>query len=463
MATLEQKIKALLEGVDPAALNEKETIKTKGGTTIVDDDEDKEPDDDEKGGASDEDEDDEGGSDEGKDVDGKTAVSKDLGAEDDEQDGEDSAAPAAGDPKKDPKEDDDIDNPKVNEDIDPFHSKFNAATFDETGIDGSASGKTAKTKVGLGRKDGTGAVGSIGKLPTGGSDGAANADNSKIKARLNGGSAAKVADGKTSTGGQEPTNARNHVDKNPQGAGPDPFGGLKKNEHMDALFAGEELSEEFMSKAETIFEAAVAAASEERVQQIQEEVQQQITEAVEEVKSELVEQIDGFLNLMVEQWIDDNAVALEGSMKVELSNSFIDGLKVLFKEHYFDIPEDKIDVIEEQANEIAELQQSAQEAIEAANALQEELVSLKRAAILEKVGGELTTIEQEKFAGLAEKIAFTSDDEFAEKLNTIKESYFPKVSSGSPIPQDDTPAALTEEVQKKVETYVDAIAKNLRF
>lgn len=447
MATLEEKIKALLEGSDPSALEEKEVIKTKNGTTIEDDDdkdtEDKgeedddhsEPDDDNNGGESDGDEDNE----DGAPTDGKTKVSKDPGQEDDQ------------------------DNPKVNEGIDPFSTKLNGATFDEAGSNGSDNGKTAKLKVGMGRKDGDQSY----KLAPPPSSGAKddNGDNARITAKKSGSTekGGKLSDGKTSTGGQESSNAKNNVDSNPQGGTKDGFGSMTKNEHMEAMFSGEELSEEFKTKASTIFEAAVAAAAEQRIAELQEETQQQINEAVEEVKAELVEQIDGFLNLMVEQWMDDNAVALEGSMKVELSNSFIDGLKGLFKEHYFDIPEDAIDIVEEQAKEIAELQAAAEEAQTVAKSMFEELLTLKTASIVEQVGDELTKTEKAKFVTLAEKVEYTSDEEYREKLQTIKESYFPATKQVSPIPQDDTPAVLTEESRKAVDSYVDAIAKNLKF
>lgn len=452
MASLEDKIKALLEGTDPSDLQEKETIKTKGGTTIVDDDGDGKDDADEKGDDKDEEGDDEG------DDSPKTKVSQDPGAEPDgDEDGADTDGDGDGVPP--PAEDEKV-KTAVKEDIDPHSGKLNAASFNNGngGIESGAA-KTAKLKVGMGRKQDTVTGKKIGTLPTSGAKDD-NGDNAKMTKNLQGGSSGKLT-GPAAGGSQNDANARNQVDTNPQSTGKSPFGGMK--EHMDAMFSGEELTEEFKTKASTIFEAAVEAAAADRIVQIQEETQLQLDEAVEEVKAELVEQIDGFINLMVEQWIDDNAVALEGSMKVELSNSFIDGLKGLFKEHYFDIPEDKLDVVEEQAKEISDLQTEAQQAIETANALQEELVALKRELVFESVAAELTKTEKEKFATLSENIAYTSDEEFTQKLNTVKGSYFPKSIAESAIPQDDTPAMITEEVRKNVDGYVDAIAKNLKF
>jgi hypothetical protein len=187
-----------------------------------------------------------------------------------------------------------------------------------------------------------------------------------------------------------------------------------------------------------------------------------LEEAVEETKAELVEQIDGYLNYMVEQWIDDNAVALEGAMKVELVNGFIDGMKSLFKEHYFDIPEDRLDVVEEQANEIAELRSVLEELATEHNALVNEKVDLVKAAIIEQVAEELTATEQERFVGLAENVEFTTDEEYFDKLQTIKESYFPKSKQHSTFMVDDTPNVdLTEEVVH--DQYVGEMAKRIKF
>jgi dynactin complex subunit len=150
-------------------------------------------------------------------------------------------------------------------------------------------------------------------------------------------------------------------------------------------------------------------------------------------------------------------------MKDELTNSFIDGLKGLFKEHYFDIPEDKIEVVEEQAAEIDGLQSELNEAVTVVEALHTELVALKQKSITESVSGDLTKTERAKFVSLSEKIEFTSEEEYSEKLMTIKESYFPRGRVTSPIPQNDVPALITEESGKQTDEYIAHIAKNLKF
>ncbi len=200
-------------------------------------------------------------------------------------------------------------------------------------------------------------------------------------------------------------------------------------EHISALFDGETLTEEFITKAEAIFEVALNDLLEERMEQIQEEYQQQLGEAVEEVKGELVEQIDGYLDYVVEQWIDDNAVALESGMKVELVNSFIDGIKNVFQEHYVDIPEDKLDVIEEQATKIEFLESELSSIREEKEIAQKEAIVLRCNEIISDLSEGLTAIETEKFTSLVESVEFETEDEFESKAKTIRESYFKKGSN----------------------------------
>lgn len=358
------------------------------------------------------------------------------------------------------------DKAKVNEGTDPFGS------LDANGGEEAAATKNGKLKSGLSKKDA--APGKLESPPSSGDavSGSDNGDNAKLKVGLSKKeTSGKVSDGATGQGGDEPTNSANN-------AGTELQKGSKKGnvaEHMTALFAGESLSEEFQTKAATIFEAAVQSVAADRIAALEEEYQQRLNEdaetlmarmdeAVEETKAELVEQIDGYLNHVVESWINDNAVALEGAMKVELVNSFIDGMKGLFKEHYFDIPEDRLDIVEEQAKEIAQLQEALNTLTEEHDELVGEKVALIKSAIQEEIANDLTETEKEKFAGLVENVEFTDSDEYQQKLETIKESYFPTKSNGeSVIPTNDTPAVMTEEQQKSVDAYVAQIAKGLRF
>lgn len=338
------------------------------------------------------------------------------------------------------------DKAKVNEGSDPFGS------LDSAGSDESGSAKTSKIKAGQSRKDASG-----GKLSDNVS--ADKQDDAGDNAKIQKGASQKDSGGKLSDGttgsGVDAANARNNVDKQ------------SVKEHMDALFSGETLSEEFKTKAETIFEAAVSAAAQSRIDMLEEEYQTRIdeqaeemqkalSEAVEEVQSELVESIDGFLNYMVEQWIEENKIALERGMKLEMVDSFIDGLKTLFAEHYVDMPEEKLDVVETQAKQIDDLAEMVDSLSDKNDALLEELVILKKASIFEDVAEELTRVEAEKFIDLCEGVEFTTEDEFKQKVTTIMESYFPK--NRESVIEEETAVA-----DDAIAMYASKITKNIRF
>lgn len=353
--------------------------------------------------------------------------------------------------------------PEVKENTDPFGSLAAHGDEGETGAT-----KTGKLKAGLSKKDSA-----PGKLETPPSTGKQDDEgkNAKLKVGMKNSdkSGGKLDALPGAVGGDNEFNAKSV-------AGTDVQKGSKKGvvEHMTALFQGEELSEEFQSKAATIFEAAVEQVAAQRIAELEEEFQNRLDEdaqevvsrldeAVEVAKQELVEQVNGFLNRIVEQWVDDNAIALEGAMKVELVNSFIDGMKGLFKEHYFEVPDDKLDIVEEQANEINQLKEVLQELVDSHDELILEKVEMTKSAMIESVTTTLTDIEKEKFAQLVENIKFTTEDEYVEKLDTIKESYFPKGKGGQLIPDMDTPLELNEEVHARVDSYVDSIAKRIKF
>lgn len=357
------------------------------------------------------------------------------------------------------------DKPGVNEDANPF------GPLDSMGGDESKDTKNSKLKSGLGRKDNS--TYKLDGPPSSGDKKDDNGDNARMKSGASGKDAAPgkldCPPGSSGCGGDEPTNAKSV-------AGTDLQKGSKKGvveDTMTALFSGEELSEEFQSKAKTLFEAAVESAASERIAQLEEEYQaridedaatvlSQLDEAVEETKSELVENIDGFLNYVVEQWVEDNNVALESAMKVELVNSFIDGMKTLFKEHYFEVPDEKLDIVEEQARQIQELEQTLIQIHEENEELVAEKVELQKSALQESIVDDLTATEREKFAGLVESVDYESDESYVQKLTTIKESYFPKGKGESYIPMEDTPVELKEERSSgSGDSYIDAIASRI--
>ncbi len=228
-----------------------------------------------------------------------------------------------------------------------------------------------------------------------------------------------------------------------------------KAESMDALFSGEELTEEFKMKAEAIFEAVVEQIVEDRVEALQEEYQLQLTEAVEEVKGELVEQIDGYLDYVVEQWIQDNAIALESGMKVEMVDSFINGIKNVFTEHYVSVPEDKVDVVQEQAKQIEELESQLASLQEEAEKAEIEAKILRCENILKSISEGMTAVQYEKFKELAENFNVEDEAEFELKAKTLKESMFKD--------SKNTSQELTEDIDNSSsDPMVKAVAEALR-
>jgi hypothetical protein len=198
----------------------------------------------------------------------------------------------------------------------------------------------------------------------------------------------------------------------------------KMKEDMDALFTGENLSEEFVSKATTIFEAAVIARAEEVIAEAEAELMDQFEAAIEEVKEDLAAKVDDYLNYMVEEWVKDNEIAIEKGLRAEIVEDFITGLKGLFEEHYIDIPADKVDVVEELTSKVEELEEAIYAACEG-----------------------LTQTQVEKLKSLAEGVEFNTDEEFATKLSTLKESYFKsdvKVADSSALDE-----VLVEEEKKE--------------
>ena len=235
-------------------------------------------------------------------------------------------------------------------------------------------------------------------------------------------------------------------------------------EDVDALFNGESLSEEFRTKATTIFEAAVQSRVESIVEDVLAENDEVLSEAYDEIKNELTAQVDEYLNYVVEQWMEQNKVAIETGLRAELTEDFINGLKTLFAEHYIEIPEEKVDVAEELAVKVVELEEAAA-AVEAEKAaLVEELNSAKKNIAIRKICEGLTETQIAKMKSLAEGVEFTTEGDFNNKLATIRENYFPanKVTSEVKKIQETTvseDAEETVEAQGLMKHYVQAITK----
>ena len=197
-------------------------------------------------------------------------------------------------------------------------------------------------------------------------------------------------------------------------------------EDIESLFADDStISEDFKSKATTIFEARVL----DRIQQIQEEMENEyagmLEEAVEEIKSDLTAKVDDYLNYVVEQWLEQNEIAIESGLRSELTEEFIAGLRNLFAEHYIDVPTEKVDLVDELASKVEELESKLDEEIERSIELKKSLVEAHKQEITHAVCEGLTNTQVEKIKSLAESVEFSTEEEYQEKLETIRENYFP--------------------------------------
>jgi hypothetical protein len=234
-------------------------------------------------------------------------------------------------------------------------------------------------------------------------------------------------------------------------------------EDVDALFNGESLSEDFRVKATLIFETAVQSRVEKIVEDVLAENDQVLSEAIEEIKSELSEQVDDYLNYVVEQWMEENKVAIETGLRAELVGDFISGLKNLFAEHYIEIPEEKVDVAEELALEVASMQEAAAEKDAAIAALTEEVNAVKKEKLVRLACEGLTEVQAGKMKSLAESVEFTSEGEFNNKLAIIRENYFPTKSNVTSEVKALQETAVEEpevaEVPSYMKHYVQAISK----
>ena len=243
---------------------------------------------------------------------------------------------------------------------------------------------------------------------------------------------------------------------------------MRMKEDIDALLSGENLSEEFATKATTIFEAAVTTRVEEIVEEMENELVEQFQVAVDEIKEDLASKVDDYLTYMTEEWMKENQIAIDKGLRAEVVEDFIGGLHKLFAEHYIDIPEEKVDVVEELSAKVDELEEQYNAQVKTSIELKKELNEHKKIEAVHTVCEGLTQTQVEKMKSLAESIEYTTETEFSNKLETLKDSYFQssvKFANNSAL---DDEVHIEEEVKKTrgssdalIESYAKTISQTL--
>ena len=237
---------------------------------------------------------------------------------------------------------------------------------------------------------------------------------------------------------------------------------INVKEDVSALISGEDLSEEFKIKAATIFEAAVKSKIRSEVERMEESYAVQLEEATEVVKEELSEKVDGYLSYVVEEWMRENEIAVERGLKGEIAEDFISGLKQLFEDHYIDVPDEKYDILEAQSEKIFELEEKLNTSIQENVERKKVVESLTRDAIMYEMSEELTVTEMEKFKSLTEELEFVSEESFRQKLDTLKEGYFPKTGGEETfaiVDGDSEEPAQDIDTTDTIKSYLSAISR----
>jgi len=231
---------------------------------------------------------------------------------------------------------------------------------------------------------------------------------------------------------------------------------------VEALTKDEDLSEDFKAKASTIFEAALKSKVSEMKKKMNASYEEKLKEETEAQKAELTEKVDSYLNYVVEQWMKENSIAIERGIKGEIAEDFISGLKKLFEDHYIDVPDEKYNVLEDQASKIEELEKKLNEQVEKNVELNKANGEMKRQDIIDEMSADLADTAKEKFNKLAEEVEYSNEKDFTTKVATIKESYFGKKVEASGNEIDDVAAGESsqpEDLSNAMAAYTAAISK----
>ena len=232
-----------------------------------------------------------------------------------------------------------------------------------------------------------------------------------------------------------------------------------------ALLEGEELSEEFQNKAKTIFEAAIKTKVVEIKEELQESYATALVEELDKIKAGLTERVDGYLEYVADEWMQENALQVEAGLKTEMTESFLEGMKSLFEEHYVTIPEEKYDVLNSMVDKLDEMESKLNEQIDRNVALNRRLAESNADGVFTAVAEGLADTQKEKLATLAENVEFESETDYREKLVTLKESYFPSKTSAPKSTSENlseevsTDEVISEETTPRMQAYLNVLSR----
>jgi len=238
-------------------------------------------------------------------------------------------------------------------------------------------------------------------------------------------------------------------------------------EHVDALLNSDDsLSDEFKQKAATIFETAVKSKIREEIKRLEEEYQEDVRTEIAETRESLTGKVDKYLDYVTEEWMKENELAIERGLKGEIAEDFISGLKQLFEDHYIDVPAEKYNVLEAQADKISKLEKKLEETIQQVVETRKSEGSLIKESVKAEVSSELTETEIEKFDSLAQEVEYTDKESYTEKLKTIKENYFPRVQKAMSETvgneEVETGTAVQADIDGPMDRYISAIGKAVK-
>ena len=294
-----------------------------------------------------------------------------------------------------------------------------------------------------------------------------NPDSTKKVSKITSDPAQKNEDEASLPKDNKPSGASEEVESSDDVIAEDSIDDIDLTDDVKALVSSDaDLSEEFKEKAATIFETAVKTRIKEQTKIIEAQYEKKLASETDTVKEAMVEKVDSYLNYVVEEWMKENELAVERGIRTEIAEDFITGLKGLFKEHYIDVPEEKYNVLDDLTGQVKDLEDKLNEQIEKNVNLSKDVSESNREKLIAQVSEDLADTEKEKFSSMAENVEYDSAEKFQEKLETIKESYFPKTkmdetASGDEV--DSVAANLPADAgtSDAMAAYTAAISKDL--